>query len=303
MQRDNDFELEEMENSAVNNSNKYKRAAAVGGIGLGLGITGAMAADKMTADDVVADSDALDSESLLAGAEAGAIDETVTEQEDAEVAEQAAEPQEVHVYHHVEVSESAAAPEPEISIDESTVIYDEAGNQVAAVDKGTYNGRDFFVLDDDGDGYGDQMAFDANGNKQIDEGEVIDLDSGSYVMGQGKEHTAYVVGSDDVNPGVGNDPIADIHNDFVDEKTGEVYSDDLAENNPDYSNDEGDQYYAGIENDFRAEDSLADEKYGDEMGESDYDYTPEEDMAYNEDTSFDGDRCETYEDTTDFSLA
>lgn len=249
-----DYQLEEMENSAVNKSSMAKRAAMGAGL-LATGAATAYGAEQLIGDDEPAvEPTTVEQPDLTSGATAGAVEEGVAEQPQPEPEPQTVHTEEtVHVYVHPD-PQPQPEPEPEIEFESTTHLYDEEGNLVGTMDTGTLDGKDFIVLDGDADGHGDQLWYDHNGDGKIQDNEVADISDGNYAMGshggvhrdvniETGEEMAYV----HENDGHTN-PIADIHNDFQDEKSGEEYTDDLAQNNPDYNNDGNvDQYRAGNE--------------------------------------------------------
>lgn len=212
MADNNDYQLEEMENSAVNKIAMAKRAA----MGAGLLAGGAAAAygaehvinggdDVATHDDEPAD--------LSAGAAAGAVDGGVEEQQQAQAQaeqpdpqtaqSQSAEPVETRSgharesHHHEETGQGA-------QFDTSTHYYDDDGNLVGAIDKGTLDGRDFAVIDQDGDGKADLLWYDENSDGSIDQSELQDVSGADYAMGQhGGEHV-------DINVNTGEE-ISGVH--------------------------------------------------------------------------------------------
>lgn len=195
------------------------------------------------------------------------------------------------MYHHqVQEQEQPAAPADDLDIEvtESGVIFDSEGNIDRTVDAGTIEGKDFMVVDYDLNGRGDVLAYDANGNGRFEADEVVSLDNKTYEMGQGKEFNLYaenergeVVRLNDGLYHADNDPIGDIHNDFDDEKTGDYYRGDLAENNRDYVNDEAEQYSASMERESGDLYAQVDEKYDDYEEPQDFGYTePGDDLAY-----------------------
>lgn len=256
----NDYQLEDAEDAAVKRSKNLKRGLAVGGAVGGLGTISAFAASKL-AGGTNTESQELTEEDLISGAQAGA-DEAV---EDAPAAE---EPQTVvHEHHHIHIHtpKPEEVIEPEMEVEETAVIFDENGDIVASYDAGTYGGKRFMVMDTDGNGKADLMAYDENNNGVFEDNEISELDNESYEIGKGENLAIYEKTADgevelvDVRPNPLRDPMAHntldddddisgIHNDFEDEKTGEVYGRDLAENNPDYNNhgDTG-HYSAGME--------------------------------------------------------
>lgn len=136
-------------------------------------------------------------------------------------------------------------------------------------------------MDVDGDSHADLLAVDVDNNGQFDDNEVVTYTEEDHVhMGH---QTARVTEQhynswDDITPNYdGQNYVAQnqthqedvIHNNFEDEKTGESYHGDYAENNPDYnpnvdgdngndnylaendsySQNDNDNYSAGMEDD------------------------------------------------------
>ena len=102
-------------------------------------------------------------------------------------------------------------------------------------------------MDIDGDSHADLLAVDVDNNGQFDDNEVVTYTEEDHVhMGH---QTARVTEQhynsvDDITPNYdGQNYVAQnqthqedvIHNNFEDEKTGESYHGDYAENNPDYN--------------------------------------------------------------------
>lgn len=280
-----DYQLEEMENAAVDRSRNLRRGALAGAAIIGAGGTAAFGATKIAeahADGEMASD--LTQEDLFAGADAAVED--LESQADTPPAA----PVENHVHIHVHEEEPIRQPEEiDINVEETALLYDEDGNLVGTYDAGKIDGKDFVVLDNDLNGKGDVLAYDINGNGVFEEQEVFQIDNDTYEMGQGKEFNLYARNDQGDFEKVNIDPVyearhdslADIHNDFEDEKTGEYYRGDLAENNRDYINNDAEQYSAGME---RTEGDLyaeVDDKYGEESG---FGYESSEDLAY-DDTS------------------
>lgn len=311
MAKYDDYQLEEMENSAVEKSVIAKRVAAGAGL-LGVGAVSAYGAEHVVNGDTEqSEVSELTEDDMQAGAEAGATDGSTETSDQSHVETHNVE--EVHVYHH-DVPEPT--DEPEIEIDTTTHLYDNEGNLVGSIDSGTFDGKDFAILDTDADGDGDILMYDANENGKIDDNEMADISDSNYIMGQGEDHhdinivTGEEIADAHDDPGFlsndiyinEKDELADITNDFSDEKSGEEYGNDLAENNSDYQNDSDiDHYSAGVDH----HDELA---YNDEEGhaqdyefnseavsdnDSDYfenhDDSAEEDLAYDSDDSYDAD--------------
>lgn len=274
----NDYQLEDAENAAVERSRNLKRGLAAGAAVLGVGAASAYGASVLSDSDL---SDELDVEPLT---EEDVNDAANAFAEGAIAEDETSQPQ--YTAPTQETDETPVEPEPEITVDpelqvnESAIIYDENGDIMASYDAGTYDGKDFIVVDSDGNGRGDILAYDENGNGIFEDNEIMAIDNETYELGQGEQFAMYqqdeegnvnqiwqsdnslfnhvAEGNGDMLPG---SDISEINNDFdIDDKTGEVYYNDLAENNPDYDNNGGEQY-AGFEDEFN--DEMADFGYTD----------------------------------------
>ena len=269
-----DYQLEDAENDAVQKSKNLKRGLAAGAAVLGVGGASAYGANKMMDNNTSDSGEELSSEDILAGAQAGADDS-----DNVQVEQHRTVINENHVHLHKEGTVSHDNPpkvvedgkgeeggHTDLHVEETAVVYDENGDIVALYDAGTFNGKQFMVMDTDGNGMGDIMAFDENDNGIFEDEEIKYLDNETYEIGKGENLAVY---QQDVNGNVNlvnvqpnpllgqenmaqnepqsDDNIENIHNDFEDEKTGEVYRHDLAENNPDYNNRGGEQYTAEME--------------------------------------------------------
>lgn len=263
-----DYNLEDAENAAVNKSKNLKRAAVVGGAVLGAGAVGAASAYGAThinptpSPSSAGDNNELSSDDILEGGKAmtleGAEEVIDTPEETSQTVIN-----ETHIHIHPEPVPEPPVAEPVIDVADTNVVLDQYGNPVDVYDSGTIDGKDFVVLDLDGNGMGDVLAYDENGNGVFEQNEIYEMDNRTYEIGHGDNLTVHQVdeyGNSKIiareeNPyanrplmAQNDDDISDIHNDFLDEKTGEVYRDDLAENNPDYNNrTEAEQYRAGMD--------------------------------------------------------
>jgi len=212
MANDNDYQLEEMENSAVNKSAMAKRAAMGAGL-LAAGAATAYGAEQLMGDDgnnVVAEG--TQQPDLTSGAAAGAVGEGVAEQPQSQPEPQTVHTEEnVHVYHHyVEDPKPNPQPnpqpdhKPEMEYEETTHYYDDKGNLVKGIDMGTYAGKQFAIVDNDGDGHGDVMWYDVNGDGKVSQDEFADVSGSNFVIGShgGAHH--------DVNINTGEE-IANMH--------------------------------------------------------------------------------------------
>lgn len=280
---------EDYEDMAVRKSQFAKRAAVGAGI-LGLGATAAYAASS-TGNPVETTEEELTEEDIVNGAEVGP---------DAPQ-QPAVEEQTTTRYVYVEKPE----PPQQEETDESDVTWDKTTNyylndeKIGSVEEGTVEGHKFMIADVDGDDKADVIGVDMNDNGRFESDELSALTPEQNVVmghesamtvnekhysegmfGEGNEEEYAYVNSND----------QPIHNNFEDEKTGESYNGDFAQDNPDYNPDadvdygnnqyyaenygygnEGNQYQAGL----NPEDT---EEYSDTEGDMTADY----DMAENE---------------------
>lgn len=268
MSKNDDYQLEELEDSAVKKSKIAKRVAVSAAL-LGSGAATAVAAEQLSHESAEnANSDALTEDDVKNGAQMGAVDNEVLDgQGQSNPVNTPSQTQEVHVYHHYDnppvvepdvvpdseiTPEPTVEPEPEVEFESTTLVYDEDGNMVSQVDEGTIDGSKFAVMDVDGDGKADYLLYDENNDGNYQENEVQALDdSFKYTMGHGSK--TYYVQTDSDGKEEPYDPsgedhedeLADITNDFTDEKAGDEYQEDLAENTSDYQNNgDVDQYAA-----------------------------------------------------------
>ncbi len=266
----NNYELEEMENAAIKKSGNWKKGVAVGAGVLAAGGAVAYGATRIndihgTEPEDEAD-DQLNTDDLEAGAETSGVEQT-----DLNISNSSThtERQEIHVYHHNDDSQEEEKPvdgDPEFT--ESGIVYDEEGNVVGTYDAGKYSDRDFMLVDDNGDGVADRLAWDANKDGKYQANEIKDISEHQVLTGNSDHRVAYMTDdegnivkvydsqenpiayvngeheTDPIHPEHNNGRIDDIRNDFRDERTGEEYDKDLAENNPDYRNHEPVDYGA-----------------------------------------------------------
>ena len=266
----NDYDLEQMEDSAVNKSKNLKRAAIAGGVALTGGGVAAYAISQNQDGDST-----LTAEDFKAAAEAGtdAQAETVHHEH----------------HHHVKVEPKVELIHDQVGhVDETAVILDEDGNVIQVADRGvTQDGKLYMAVDDDLNGTADYVYIDDNRNGILEEHEKHMLNDKNYHVGTGEKITGHIVTNEgelvqiyegenpdhrlaeepkfdfsrtDPHNHVGyaehhhdgaqhhdnqlaHNDISDIHNDF-NERAGETYQNDLAENNSDYNNQGGQQYMA-----------------------------------------------------------
>ncbi len=272
-----DYQLEELENAAVNKSNNAKRIAAAAGL-LATGGAAGYAATNIPTGGAEEPIETLTEEDLESVADTGAN----------QVQEPEVKPQPVQPQPATPVQPTPPAQdEVDVSFDKTTHYYDENNNLVMTTEEGTVNGQQFKLVDVDGDMRADILAYDADGNGVINEDEIVELSGKDQIaMGHATaQHDDQFIAIHEPEPEPYIEPYdineekdyADntIHNDFEDEKTGETYSHDYAENNEDYNNGEVDHYSAESSDD-------SDYAYEDEgKEESDYEYN---DLAENDTT-------------------
>lgn len=272
-----DYQLEELENAAVNKSNNAKRIAAAAGL-LATGGAAGYAATNIPTGGAEEPIETLTEEDLESVADTGAN----------QVQEPEVKPQPVQPQPATPVQPTPPAQdEVDVSFDKTTHYYDENNNLVMTTEEGTVNGQQFKLVDVDGDMRADILAYDADGNRVINEDEIVELSGKDQIaMGHATaQHDDQFIAIHEPEPEPYIEPYdineekdyADntIHNDFEDEKTGETYSHDYAENNEDYNNGEVDHYSAESSDD-------SDYAYEDEgKEESDYEYN---DLAENDTT-------------------
>ena len=260
--------IDDYEDMAVQKSNVAKRVAAGAAVFVGGAAVAGGAAYAATQPSEGEDGAPLTAEDVVNGAD-------VTSEYQAEpVVEQ---PTEKVVVVEKPV-EKPSVEEPE----KSSVTWDETTNyyvgddKVASVEEGTVDGHKFALMDIDGDGHADLLAVDVDNNGQlVTYTEEDHVHMGHQTARVTEQHYNSV---DDITPNYdGQNYIAQnqthhedvIHNNFEDEKTGESYHGDYAENNPDYnpnvdgdngndnylaendsySQNDNDNYSAGMEDD------------------------------------------------------
>lgn len=236
--------IEDYEDLAVRKSNVAKKvaigAAGVAGAAALAGGSAYAASNMNNNDDVI--EDPLTTEDMTQGAEVGEEFQPV-EESTQETLQQTTQ----YVY-----VEKPAAPEP-VQNDEPEVTWDEStqykvnGETLMTVESGTVGGHKFTLMDADGDDHADVLAIDMNDNGKYEDSEIEYYSPKDHVhMGHETAHTREVnyggiggQGSETYREYAYNNNSAKgrdvIHNNFEDEKTGEQYRGDYAENNPDYN--------------------------------------------------------------------
>ena len=289
--------VDDYENIAVQKSNNAKRVAAGAALFVGGAAVAGGAAYAATGHDTpdVIDDSPLTAEDVVEGGNVGNDYQPEVHNETTERV--------VYVEKHEEPSHdqnSEQTNETQVTWDEKTVVYDEDGNVVGSVESGTIQGHNFALFDVDGDNHADYLAIDADGNDQFDDNEIVKYDVSDHVhMGHETAHTKeihnnnqYILVEDGGEDIARNDDDREIiHNNFEDEKTGESYNGDYAENNRDYNPNADMDSYGNSDNYLTENDRYDgyDDSYSPNVDEQylaendDEESEPYEDFAYEED--------------------
>lgn len=273
-----DYQLEELENAAVNKSNNAKRAAAAAALLAAGGAAGYAATTIPMGSAEEEPIETLTEEDLEGVADTGAkqVQEPVVKHDPAQQTTQKVAPTE---------PAPKAEDEVDMSFDKTTHYYDEDNNLVMTTEEGTINGRQFQLVDVDGDKRADILGYDNDGNGVINQDEIYALSEDEKIpMGHATpKHEDEFIALHDPEPEPYIEPYdidhekdyADnnIHNDFQNEKAGESYSHDYAENSGNYNNNADVESYSADSNDYAYEEDVKDEE--------DYEYN---DFAENETT-------------------
>lgn len=296
--------VDDYENMAVQKSNTAKRVAAGAALLAGGAVVGGGAAYAASEQPVPHPEDELTSEDVVDGANAGKSYQESEESHTEAVTERV-------VYVEKPVEHVEEEKEPAVTWDEKTVVYDGDGNVTGSMESGAVNGKNFVLMDVDGDDHADYLAIDMDGNGRFDDNEIVKYDVSDHVhMGHETAHTKEIHNNSYVGEEPSEDPhyIAqngeEIHNNFEDEKTGESYHDDYAENNPDYNphadvNDygEGNNYLAENDAYDADEDSYSADVHEDYLAENE-DYDSSEDYMANADVDTEDEPLESTADYT-----
>ena len=284
--------VEDYEDMAVQKSNVAKRVAAGAAIFAGGAAVAGGAAYAATHDDVT--DEELSTEDLVEGADGP--EEYKPQVEETQTTEK--------VVVHETVKPVVPDPEePEMTWDHTTNTYVD-GEKVMSVEEGTYQGHKFALYDYDGDDHADVFALDVNSNGQFEDNEIVLLSPEDHIhMGHETAQTTNQMyyDYDDPIPDPGPDPLyahqEEIYNNFEDEKTGESYRGDFAENNPDYNP------RAGAEDYERADVYLAENEKYDEGDNSIDEYESEDNYLAEADGYDNSDSIEENVDDPDMDLA
>lgn len=278
----NPMNVEDYENMAVRESNNAKRVAAGAALFVGGAAVAGGAAYAATNDPKPDEDNTLTVDDIVDGGNVG--NEYQPEAQP--------EPKTERIIYVEKQPEPEPEPEPEDSLtwEEQTVIYDRNGNVVMSEETGQYNGHKFALIDADGDDHADFLAIDVDDNGRFDDNEFVKYEVSDHVhMGHdtpNKKEIYYDLTNnpeqelekddDDILGNDGDEEI--IYNNFEDEKTGEDYSGDYAENNNDYNPNADVNEYAGTyteENDgYLEEEMISDdsEDFEDEYENEESDY-------------------------------
>lgn len=304
--------VDDYENMAVQKSNTAKRVAAGAALLAGGAVVGGGAAYAASEQPAPNPEEVLTPDDVVDGANAGKSYQDSEESHTETVTERV-----VYVEKPVEHVEEEL--EPAVTWDEKTVVYDGDGNVTGSMESGTVNGKKFVLIDVDGDDHADYLAIDMDGNNRFDDNEIVKYDVSDHVhMGHETAHTKEIHNNSSIGEEPSDDPhyIAyrdgeerpedPIHNNFEDEKTGESYHGDFAENNPDYNpnadvNDYGKgNNYLAENDDYDIEDnSYSADVHEDYLAESEgYDNSATENYMANADVETDDEPLESSADYT-----
>ena len=232
-----DYQLEELENAAVNKSNNAKRAAAAAGLfAAGGGTT--YAATK------IAEASTEPEHKLTTEDVEKAVKDALSQVKEPEVKPQPAPAPKPASEHHVapKVEDHPNHQSPQDMVDHAhfdkpTFILDPSGERVGTIEEGTVNGHKIMLKDEDGDMRADYYAYDEDGNGVYNKDEEMNLYGKNQIaMGHDSDNYEHHIETPKVVDYNKYDP-QDIVNNFEDEKTGEVYVNDYAKRSGDYSND------------------------------------------------------------------
>ena len=256
-----DYQLEELENAAVNKSNNAKRAAMIAAGVVGTAATAGAAThayDTYTDDPEHQEVDNLNTEELDNMAKAGA--DVVHEPE--------VKPEPVnHNGSHTGGGHTPSRPtqnDTDIDFNRTTEIYDSEGRLVSTAIDGQVEGRDFRLVDIDGDKKADLIALDVNGDGTYQDDEIVELNGSDQIdMHVDTRYHNVLVLNEEPEPYSPETPDkSDIaynpdENRYNEEKTDEIYtSDDDSDNSYAYEDDYKDEadYYGDLdENDSKAD--------------------------------------------------
>lgn len=233
----NDMNIEDYEDQAIKKTKLAKgvgiaAAGAVGGAAIAAGTTYAATLGGDDPIDVP-----LTADEMAMGAEIGEGIEPVAEEPEKPSA------QYIYIEKPAPTPQHEEESEPEVIWEETTNYYID-GEKVASIEEGKIDGHDVMIVDSNADGHADILAYDVNNNHIYEENEIVQLTPLDNIhMGNPTAHVSDIHHDPYFFPeDVIEQPYAynehephQIHNNFEDEKTGEEYSGDFAENNPDYN--------------------------------------------------------------------
>lgn len=255
-----DYQLEELENAAVNKSNNAKRAAVIGAGMLGTAATASAAtyAIEHPTESEHEDVESLSTEELENVAQSGA-----NQVHEPEVKPEAAKS--TGVNNHPAGTKPATPTEVDdidLSFNRTTETYDSEGNLVSTAIEGQLEGRDIRIVDVDGDHKADIMAVDINGDGVYQDDEIFELDESQQIDMNidTRFHNVVVLNNEQPEPynvdDKGDYAYNPDENRYSDEKADEIYrpgeENDSTDNSYAYEDDykeDGDYYGELAEND------------------------------------------------------
>lgn len=270
-QQNDNMDADLYEDAAIKR-NRIIRNVGLGGALFGGGlIADAAIRESITPDAEFENNDSdLTEEDILNGAD---VTENTQVEETTEYV-RVEKPVEQQPVQQTPAAEPEQPAEPNIEWEETENLYID-GEKVMSVQSGKIEGHQFTLIDEDADDIADYIGIDVNNDNQITADEITRLTPYDNVrMGHQTAHVSdhHIHTSDPMF--ADNDNGEQIHNNFEDEKTGENYTGDFAENNQDYNpNSDGGNQYASL-NSMESENEIAEV---DEMTTSD-----SYDMAYEE---------------------
>lgn len=227
--------IEDYEDLAVKKSQAAKRAAIGGAVLVGgAAVAGGVAyANSKPGDDV---DETLTADNVTSGAEVDDGIEPVAET--SHTSEQTVK----YVYVEKEVEEQPQQSEDDNVTWDETENYYVGDEKVMSIEKGTVDGHNFSLVDLDGDDKADFLGVDFNDDGKFEANEIMQYTPSDNVrMGHETSHVTDKMYFTEAQTGVDqgetviNSEGEPIHNNFEDEKTGEAYHDDYAEDNDDYN--------------------------------------------------------------------
>lgn len=240
--------VDEYENMAVEKSSTAKRVFATGAAMLGASAVSSAATYHVTRPAPTPVVDDITVDDVIDGADVATTYQEEVHKSDTKV---------------VNVSKEPKAHEPNVVWDKSESVYLN-GERISTVESGTVDGHKFELRDNDGDGIADELRADEDGNGEFDENEITTLTAADNIkmghqVAHSERHDVVVFGEFGSETGEEVAQDENIHNDWEEEKTGESYDNDYAENNSDYTPDADTGYYtASVDEEYIQNDDVTD---------------------------------------------